>query len=100
MNSNFRADIALGYAQAAAGTFDTAKTLAAAGVVVPSGTSFILIIAEAQAVRWRDDAAAPTAAVGQPLAVGVELQYTGNAASRLQFISQTAGAVLNFTFYG
>lgn len=57
-----------------------------------------LIVAETQAVRWRDDGVAPTASVGMPLAAGVTLQYDGDL-SRIQFIEQTAGARLNISYY-
>jgi hypothetical protein len=100
MQQNFIAEKPLGYAQAAAGTFDTAKTLAVAGITVPDGTALILIVAEAQAIRWRDDGIAPTTTVGQPLAVSTELRYTARGSRALQIISQAAGAIVNFVFYG
>lgn len=60
--------------------------------------TFALIIAETQAVRWRDDGADPTTTVGMPLAVGVPLQYDGDL-SKIKFIEQTSGAVLNISYY-
>ena len=64
-----------------------------------AGTPRIAIItAEAQAVRWRDDGVAPTATVGMPLPAGVTLQYDGDL-SQIQFIEQTAGAIVNVTYY-
>ena len=57
-----------------------------------------LIIAETQAVRWRDDGTAPTASVGMPLAVGVALQYDGDL-TKIRFIEQTASAKLNISYY-
>jgi hypothetical protein len=57
-----------------------------------------LIVAETQAVRWRDDGVAPTASIGMPLAAGVTLQYDGDL-SRIQFIEQTGGAKLNISYY-
>lgn len=73
---------------------------AATALTIPAGTMLIRIIPEAQAVRWRDDGVAPTAAVGQPLAVGQELIYVGAAMAALQFIEQAASTKLNVTFYG
>lgn len=78
----------------------------ASGLTVPTRTpdgmsvraNFALIIAEGQAVRWRDDGIAPTSTVGMPLASGVALQYDGDL-SRIQFIEQTAGAKLNISYY-
>ena len=100
MQSGYQALKALGYAQAAAGTFDTAKTLATASISIPAGTALVYIKCEAQAIRMRDDGTAPTAGVGYPLAVATEFVYTAAQLSQLQIISQVAGAIVNFWFYG
>lgn len=94
MQSNYRAERSLGYRQIAAGGADTATA-----VNPPVGTALILIIPEAQAIRWRDDGTAPTATVGQPLAVGTELRYTAANGPDLKVIAQTAGAIVNLYFY-
>lgn len=60
--------------------------------------SIAIITPEGQAVRWRDDATAPTASVGMPLAVGVTLQYDGDL-SKIRFIEQVGGAKLNISYY-
>lgn len=57
-----------------------------------------LIVAETQAVRWRDDGVAPTASVGMPLAAGVTLQYDGDL-SKIRFIEQVGGGKLNISYY-
>jgi len=57
-----------------------------------------LIVADAQNVRWRDDGVAPTASVGMPLAKGVTLQYDGDL-SKIRFIEELGGAVLNISYY-
>jgi len=59
---------------------------------------FALIVAEGQAVRWRDDKTAPTASVGMPLAVGIPLQYDGDL-TNIKFIEQVSGAILNISYY-
>jgi len=59
---------------------------------------FALIVAEGQAVRWRDDKTSPSATVGMPLATGVPLQYDGDL-TNIRFIEQTAGATLNISYY-
>lgn len=79
---------------------------AATGLTVPvtdaTGLSakptIAIITPEGQAVRWRDDATAPSATVGMPLAVGVTLQYDGDL-TKIRFIEQTAGAKLNISYY-
>jgi len=75
-----------------------AALAAATGLTVPEGATIALIVPEAQAVRWRDDGAAPTASAGQPLAAGAELYYDVNLGA-IAFIEQTAGAKLNVTYY-
>jgi hypothetical protein len=70
------------------------------GLTIPAKTSLILITPDAQAVRWRDDGTAPTASSGHPLAVGGELRYDSSGMESLRFIEQTAGAILNVTYYG
>ena len=76
------------------------------GLTVPATTpdglafkpNFALITPEGQAVRWRDDGTAPSASVGMPLAAGVTLQYDGDL-SKIKFIEQTSGAILNISYY-
>lgn len=67
-------------------------------LTVPDGATRAVIVAEAQAVRWRDDGTAPTAAVGMPLAVGVTLEYSGTLRA-IRFIEQTSAAKLNVSYY-
>lgn len=72
---------------------------AAQSLTVPSGATWAIISAETQAVRYRDDGTNPTAAVGQPLPVNVDLPYSGDL-TRVKFIEQTASAKINITYYG
>lgn len=83
---------ALGYQQA---TVDTATAL-----TIPAGTDFCLVTCTAQAARWRDDGTDPTATIGYPLAVSTELRYESGSITRLKFISQTAGCIINVCYYG
>jgi hypothetical protein len=82
-------------------TVNTAKTLTVP-TNAPDGLNarpvFALIVAEVAGVRWRDDGTAPTASVGMPLAVGVPLQYDGDL-TKIQFIQQSAGAIINVSYY-
>lgn len=57
-----------------------------------------VMVAEAQAVRWRDDGTAPSATVGMPLAVGVTFVYDGDL-TKIRFFEQAGGAKLNVTYY-
>lgn len=93
MQSNYNAEKPLGYQQITSLSASTALT-------IPAGTSLILIVPQTQAVRWRDDGVAPSATVGQPLAVGSELHYTCGSMAALRFIEQTSAAAINVTYYG
>lgn len=84
----------LGYAQIAAGGLASAVPLPS----IPAGPRMAQICVEAQAVRWRDDGVAPTAAIGMPMAVGSCMIYSGSIAA-IQFIQQTAGAILDVSYY-
>jgi len=92
-----------GYVRVAAGGVNTAVTLQtlveAAGLTL-TDVLIVRIIPETQAIRWRDDGTAPTAAIGMPLAAGDELVYTGRNPEQLSVIAQVAGAVLNIAMFG
>lgn len=73
----------------------------AASLTVPAGTTYALIQAEAQNVRWRDDGTAPTASVGMVLLAGSDAYgFNGTQLAKVQFIQVTATAVLNVSYYG
>lgn len=84
----------LGYEQLGAGI------AAATALTVPAGTSLIVMKPSAQAIRFRDDGTDPTAAVGYPLAVGVEYRYESSNPSLVKVIEQAAGAILDVLYYG
>lgn len=67
---------------------------------IPPGTYRVLIQAEAQNVRWRDDGVDPTSSVGTILAAGSTLEYAAAPLTRIRFIESTSGAKLNVTYYG
>lgn len=85
--------VPLGYVQ-----LTTTIASAAAALTVPAGANMVLLQAETQAVRFRDDGTAPTASVGMLVPVGVAFQYTGTLTA-LQFIAATSGAILDVSFY-
>lgn len=93
MNPGYNAEKALGYEQ-------ITNLAAATALTIPTGTAFAVIVAETQAVRYRDDGTNPTASVGMPLAAGQPLVYTGSQLPRLKFIEQAASAKLNVLYYG
>lgn len=88
--------VPLGYCQLT--SIDTAAALSACSGGIPSGATYAIVTAEAQAVRWRDDAVNPTTSVGMPVAVGAPFFYAGTL-SKFRVISSTAGAKLDVSFY-
>lgn len=88
--------VPLGYCQLT--SIDTAAALTSCADGIPSGATYAIITAEAQAIRWRDDTTNPSATVGMPVAVGAPFFYAGTL-SRFRVISQTSGAKLNVAFY-
>lgn len=89
-----------GYQQIVAATLDTGAALTIPPITAPASQrpSYVLLIAEGQAVRWRDDGTAPTATVGMLLPTNMPTRYDGDL-SRVRFISATAGAILNVNYY-
>ncbi len=88
--------IPLGYCQLT--SLSQAATLKSCANGVPATAQVIIVVPEAQDVRWRDDGTHPTATVGMPVAVGVALVYQGEL-NAIEFIQQAASAKLNVTFY-
>lgn len=84
----------LGYQQIPA-----ASTTVAVSLTVPSGARIAVVDVEAQNIRWRDDGAAPTATVGMRWMSDNEYVYSGNL-SAIQFINESAGTILNISYYG
>ena len=81
----------------------TATQLASAvSLNVPAGANFAVISVETAAVRFRDDGAAPTAAIGVllvPTSDGtLPFEYWGNL-SAIQFIAQTGSPIVNVSYY-
>ena len=80
---------------------DSATLAAATGLTVPSGTTLVLIQAEAIAVRYRADGTNPTSTVGMVIAAGGEVLYPASEEelARLRFIRTAPGAILNIGYY-
>lgn len=85
---------ALGYSQL------TGMAAATALSSIPAGTTTVLLQAEAQVVRYRDDGTNPSGTVGMNLIVGVVYEFTIAQISRMRFIEAAGGAILNVSFYG
>lgn len=83
--------IPVGYQQIT--SIDTAQ-----GITVPQGAKIVLVQAESQTVRWRDDGTSPTASVGTRLLVNTDMLYIGDLTT-IKFIGEAAGAKLNLTYY-
>lgn len=59
---------------------------------------YCIFIAEAQAIRYRDDGTAPTATVGMPIAISQPVRYDGDL-KKIQFMEQVAGGIVNIQYY-
>jgi hypothetical protein len=66
---------------------------------VPATATVVLLQAEGDNVRWRDDGTAPTTSVGMRLLVGADVLYNGDIRS-IRVIGEGGGAKLNVTYYG
>ncbi len=89
-----------GYQQIVAATLDTGAQLTIPNITPPAGQrpQYVIMVAEGQNVRWRDDGTAPTSTVGMLLPTNTPVFYDGPLTA-LRFISATAGAILNISFY-
>lgn len=66
---------------------------------VPAGARRVIVQAEAQALRWRDDGTDPTATVGMTIPAGGELRYDGANMGAMRLIAATSGAIANIIYY-
>ncbi len=78
-------------------TYAQAASAASAWRPIPN---YAVITPETQAIRWRDDGTAPTAAIsgGFPVAVGQVLEYDGEI-GKIQVIAQAGTATINVVLY-
>ncbi|TAJ96997.1 MAG: hypothetical protein EPO41_04720 [Reyranella sp.] len=65
---------------------------------IPATAMRVLVQAEVQNVRFRDDGTNPTASVGMQILAGQTIEYAGDL-SAIKFIEVAAGAVLNVAYY-
>lgn len=73
------------------------KGLADIGTI-PADAKLVMVQAESQSVRWRDDGTNPSASVGMVIIANDILFYSGDF-SAIKFIETTASAKLNITYY-
>ncbi len=71
---------------------------ASVGLTVPAKARVALLQAEAKTLRFRDSGSAPTATVGIRLLADSVFWFTGDLAA-LRFIEETAGGILNVSYY-
>jgi hypothetical protein len=86
-----------------AGTYNlsasnTASSASATSGGIPALANEVYIESDTAAVRYRDDGAAPTATIGQPIASGGSIFYTGTL-SAMQLIAESGSPVVNISFY-
>lgn len=67
---------------------------------IPAGAETVILQAEAQNVRFRDDGTNPTATVGMILVVNTMYEFTTAQIARMRVIQAAASAILNISFYG
>lgn len=66
---------------------------------IPTGSHMVVLQAEAQNIRWRDDGTDPTATVGMRLLTTQHPYDFHGDLTQIKFIAETAGAILNVSFY-
>jgi hypothetical protein len=65
----------------------------------PNGATAVLLGADTQSARFRDDGGAPTASAGMLIVATQQPYFFTGTVRQLQFISATAGSILNAAFY-
>jgi hypothetical protein len=74
----------------------------AVGLTVPAGATRAVVYVEAQPIRWRDDAVAPTSSVGVPAIAtnAFELPSVQSLNGFKAIRSGSTDATLNIVYYG
>lgn len=86
----------LGYCQLT--SLNSATDFSACPGGIPAGANVAWISVGSQGIRYRDDGAPPTAAVGFPIAPGGTLFYVGTP-RLIQLIEQKTSATVDVLFY-
>lgn len=66
---------------------------------LPANSTVVYFQPETSAIRCRGDGSAPTASVGQPVAVGQQMTYAAQPLSNLQCIAQSGTATVDEWFF-
>ena len=91
---NSQSYVPLGYQQLSSTTLESAASL-----TVPAGATDVLLSADTEPVRFRDDGTAPTSTTGIAIPNGLAPFLYSGTLSTLQFIAGSSGAILNALFY-
>ena len=93
------ADASVSSGPTATGAFIQITATSASFPLAPPGdATTALVQVEAQSMRYRPDATAPTASVGVLLPAGAQLTLRGAEMAAARFIAVNTGAILNVYF--
>jgi len=65
---------------------------------IPAGATHVLIQAETNDIRWRDDGTNPSTTVGMVITAGTDLWYVGNLRA-LKIIEVGTDSIANISYY-
>lgn len=88
-------------ARSALGYTQITNLSAAVGVgTIPAGTETVVLQAQTQNVRYRDDGTAASATVGMILVALTMYEFTVAQVASMSFFETAASGALNISFYG
>jgi hypothetical protein len=88
--------VPLGYCQLSAISVATALSACSGGI--PGGATAMVFQVTTTSARYRDDGTNPTAALGLPIATGINVFYTGTL-SKFVIIPTAATSTIDILFY-
>ena len=91
--------VPLGYCQLTSPGAASKLSACNSGAGIPAGANLAVIRTEGQAIRYRDDGTAPTAAIGQPILVADPPFVYQGTLSAFQLIQEGSNATVDVTFY-
>jgi hypothetical protein len=90
--------VPLGFRQIGSSALGSAAKLSA-NCTIPVGATMVYLQAESANVRYRDDGAAPTTAIGNLILSGNPGIFYNGSIKALQFIGASGSPVLDVAFY-